>query len=137
MARTGSVATPDRAAAEREIPEGTSRTTQAVAEPTGSRAAAITPTMTTVTTSGKRVRSGSHVLHLTARVTSRDRGVTGSVTFWDGTAMLGSARLDDSGRAELAVTALSPGQHLLTARFPGHGGYAASGSLPILIVVSP
>jgi len=136
QAGTNSVRTPDGAPSSRQIPQE-SAGTASPAEPAPSPAAPAPGTMTTLTTSATRVRAGSDALHLIAAVTSSDRGVSGSVTFWDGSSPLGTAGLDASGRAELSVTALSPGNHLLTARYGGHGDYAASRSLPILIVVSP
>jgi hypothetical protein len=121
----------------REIPEGPAATTGSAAEPGPSTTVPATPTMTTITTSATRVRASSDDLRVIAGVAATGRPVTGSVTFWDGTSMVGFAALDESGRAELSMSGLPPGNHLLTARYSGHGDYAASRSLPILIVVSP
>jgi hypothetical protein len=137
QARTSSPAARDRSPNRREVPAETEGTAGSVAAPATSPTAPTTPTTTTLTTSAGRIRADSDTLRLTARVTAGDRSVTGSVTLWDGASMLGSAALDNTGRAELSVTGLSPGHHRLTARYAGDPGHGASGSRPISIVVSP
>jgi hypothetical protein len=135
--RTSTVVEQDPAPIGRELPDDAAASTGPVAEPSASPATTATPTTTILTSSATRVRAGYDGLRLTARVTAHESGVTGSVTFWDRGSMLGSATLDRTGRAELSVTALPRGRHLLTARYAAHGGYAASRSLPIVIVVRP
>jgi hypothetical protein len=58
---------------------------------------------------------------------------TGTVTFLDGTTVLGTARVNDAGQATLAV-ALGVGSHALTASFAGIGGFADSFDLADLTV---
>ena len=56
-------------------------------------------------------------------------GATGSVTFKDGLATLGTATVDSAGHATLRTTALTVGTHAdLTAEYAGDGNYAASTS---------
>jgi hypothetical protein len=43
----------------------------------------------------------------------------GKVTFFDGTAVIGSAALDGTGTANLVLTTLSAGTHNISASFPG------------------
>jgi hypothetical protein len=58
---------------------------------------------------------------------------TGTVTFLDGTTVLGTARVNDAGQATLAVS-LGAGSHALTASFAGTGGFADSFDLADLTV---
>jgi hypothetical protein len=51
---------------------------------------------------------------------------TGSVTFMDGTTVLGTATLDGSGRATITVTGLSAGPHAITAIYGANANYRAS-----------
>jgi hypothetical protein len=67
-------------------------------------------------------------VNLTALV-SRAAGIpTGTVTFLDGSTVLGTATLDDTGTASLAVTFDSAGDHALTAVYGGQGSSTASTS---------
>jgi hypothetical protein len=59
-------------------------------------------------------------LTLTATVTNGGTSAaTGTVTFQDGTALLGTASLDVNGVATLTLTSLSAGQHAVTASYGG------------------
>src|SRR5262249_52826753 len=58
---------------------------------------------------------------LTATVTSQGGVPTGSVTFHDGNAVLGTAPVNADGQAKLTVS-LGVGGHTLTASFAGTGG---------------
>jgi hypothetical protein len=86
-------------------------------------------TSTTTAVSGQRVT-------LTTTVTS-DAGVpTGTVTFLDGTTVLGTvARLDAAGQATIRVL-LGVGNHVLTASFAGTGGFADSTSAAVTETVN-
>src|SRR5262249_4008984 len=53
---------------------------------------------------------------------------TGTVTFRDGTIVLGTAPVDDAGQAALVVS-LGVGGHALTASFVGTGGFTDSTGL--------
>jgi hypothetical protein len=76
---------------------------------------------------------------LTAAVTVSAPGAglpTGSVTFLDGGAVLGSAPLDGSGRARLTVTFLAPGSHSFVAVYGGDSSFAGSTSGPVGVPVA-
>ncbi len=53
---------------------------------------------------------------------------TGSVTFYNGSAILGSAVLNNSGLASLTTRALTPGWSAITASYPGDAANAPSRS---------
>jgi hypothetical protein len=61
---------------------------------------------------------------------------TGTVTFLDGSATLGTATLDATGTAVLVTNTLAGGQHNLTASYPGDGIITASVSNPITEAIS-
>ena len=68
---------------------------------------------------------------LTATVAGLNAGggvPTGAVSFYDGTALLGTATLDGTGTATLAVANFSAGVHDLTAVYGGDANFAASSS---------
>jgi sugar lactone lactonase YvrE len=71
---------------------------------------------------------------LTATVTSQGGVPTGSVTFYDGNAVLGTAPMNVDGQAKLIV-ALGVGKHTLTASFAGTGGFTGSVSLATAVTV--
>src|SRR5262249_20509331 len=81
-------------------------------------------TSTTLTTSIATAVFGQQVT-LTATVTSAAGVPTGTVTFLDGTTVLGTAQVNAAGQATLAVS-LDVGSHALTASFAGTGGFADS-----------
>ena len=75
---------------------------------------------------------------LTAVVTSDAQlhVATGSVTFLDGSAILGTAALDATGTAVFVTTTLAGGSHTLTASYPGDGVTTAGVSSPIIEAIS-
>jgi len=72
---------------------------------------------------------------LTATVTSPGGAPTGSVTFLDGNAVLGTAPVNADGQAKLTV-ALGVGAHTLTASFAGTGGFTGSVSPATAVTVN-
>ncbi len=74
-------------------------------------------------------------LNLVATITSNGGVATGPVTFLDGTAKVGSAVLNGSGVAALAVSTLAPGVHTLTATYAGDGKASGSVSSPVTVTV--
>ncbi len=64
----------------------------------------------------------------TATVTSSAGTPTGTVTFLDGSATLGTASLNDSGVAVFATAALTVGTHTITATYGGDVNFAGSSS---------
>jgi hypothetical protein len=83
-------------------------------------------TTTTLTADNTTVVSGQSVT-LTATVTAAAGTATGTVTFFDGTQMLGEVPLDPNGQARLLVT-LHAGSHSLHASFAGIEPFTASTS---------
>ncbi len=69
---------------------------------------------------------------LTVTVASASGSPSGSVAFFDGALQLGSASLDQTGAASLAVSNLSPGSHILTATYAGDNDFAKSQSSPLV-----
>ena len=60
----------------------------------------------------------------------------GTITFRDGSTVLGTAVLDGSGVATLNITALSVGDHTVTATYSGNGSFTASTSASLTRSVS-
>ncbi|MGA9509722.1 MAG: FG-GAP-like repeat-containing protein [Candidatus Sulfotelmatobacter sp.] len=77
-------------------------------------------------------QSGS--LILTATVSRASSGTpTGTVTFMDGTASLGSSSLNGSGSATLSISSLTAGVHNITALYSGDSDFSASTSSPMAV----
>ena len=91
-------------------------------------------TSTTLSTSTATAVFGQRVT-LTATVTSAAGVPTGTVTFRDGTTVLGTAPVNAAGQATLAVS-LGVGNHALTASFAGTGGFADSTSAVAAVTVN-
>lgn len=68
---------------------------------------------------------------LTATATSTSGTPNGTITFLDGTTVLGTAPLNASGVATLTVSFSTPGTHPLTASYPATGPYQA-GTSPVV-----
>ena len=70
---------------------------------------------------------------LVATVTQSSGTVTptGTVTFTDGAATIGSAALDSNGVATLATSSLSTGTHSIAAQYAGDGTHSGSSSAPV------
>ncbi len=62
---------------------------------------------------------------------------TGTVTFEDGTAVLGSAILDSTGTAAFSTSVLSAGSHSITAVYGGDSTFATGTSAALTQVVNP
>jgi large repetitive protein len=59
----------------------------------------------------------------------------GSVTFLDGSNVIGTATLTASGTAILSISTLTLGQHSLTANYTGDANDAASTSAPVVLTI--
>jgi hypothetical protein len=69
---------------------------------------------------------------LTAHVSTSSAGTpAGSVSFMDGSTVLGTGTLDNSGAATLAISTLGVGQHNITAVYSGNVDYMVSTSSAI------
>lgn len=77
-------------------------------------------------------------LTMTASVASVAQGLgtpTGSITFFDGTTLIGSAALNSSGSAALSTSSLSLGSHSLTAVYSGDSNFSGSTSSSVQLTV--
>jgi hypothetical protein len=92
-------------------------------------------TATTLTTDVSSAVNGQPVT-LTATVTSANGTPTGSVTFFDGTTVLGVVAVDPNGQARL-VLPLGVGVHSLSASFAGIAPFTASTSAAVSETVNP
>jgi Bacterial Ig-like domain (group 3)/FG-GAP-like repeat len=110
---------------------------------TASRSAALSETVNrAATTTALSVddSQGPAVVILTAAVSPVAPGAglpTGTVTFLDGTTVLGTATLDAGGQATLVVESLSPGTNSLTASFGGDGDFQGSTSAAQVLTFNP
>jgi hypothetical protein len=57
---------------------------------------------------------------------------TGTITFYDGSASIGTGTLDSNGLATVTVSSLAVGGHSITAQFGGDAHFAAAVSAPAL-----
>ncbi|MGD0834780.1 MAG: Ig-like domain repeat protein, partial [Candidatus Dormibacteria bacterium] len=113
-----------------DAPSQSSTTTQTI-----SPVSAPAPTTTSLTSSENPAPSAAAVT-LTATVTGPGATPTGKVAFLDGTATLGIASLDPSGRASLTLSSLTLGAHSLTAVYGGDAGHAGSTSAMLSETIS-
>ena len=99
-------------------------------------APAPTPSATnsTLKLSSSSITSGQSVT-LTATIASASGIPTGTVSFMDGTALLGSVALTN-GSASVSTSSLATGTHSLTAKYTGSASYAASTSPAVAISVA-
>mgnify|MGYP000913120811 FL=1 len=85
-------------------------------------------TSTTLTASASVLSYGKNVLFTAAvmSLASSNRPTTGTVTFMDGSTVLGTAPLDRFGRAKWATAALTAGSHTISAIYNGSADYLGS-----------
>ena len=86
-------------------------------------------TATSLATSAASILT-NQAITLTATVAG-GTGSTGSVTFLDGSTILGTAAANTSGQSTLAVPSLSAGSHALSAQFSGDQYHLPSNSSPV------
>jgi hypothetical protein len=98
-----------------------------------------TSTAATATTLSTDVNPAvvGQLVNLTATVTGPAGVPTGDVTFLDGDTVLGTATLDDTGTATLAVAFATEGDHVLTAVYGGSNAFDASTSDVLTETVAP
>ena len=86
---------------------------------------------TSVLASDLNPASAGATIHLSATVAisagaSPDGAITGLVTFSEGSLILGTAQVNTSGIASIAVSTLAVGTHNISASYPGNTNYASS-----------
>jgi hypothetical protein len=92
----------------------------------------VTKVPSSVTLSVPTTPSGGHgPVTLIAMVPA---GATGTVTFYEGTTVLGTAEISDT-TATLVISTLAPGSHTITAVYNGDANFAPATSSPITLVV--
>ena len=94
----------------------------------------LSTTKTALTASSATAAVGASVT-LSVTVTSGGGTPTGSVTFYDGQTSLGTAVLDATGAASLAVTTLPAGTNAITASFTPTGTFDVSASQPVTVTI--
>ena len=97
------------------------------------KVAKATPT-DTLTASAATIASNASVT-LTATLTGGATAPTGTVTFLDGKATLGTGKLS-GGVATYSTTKLASGTHTITASFGGDTNYLTATSNPVTVTVS-
>ncbi len=90
----------------------------------------IATTATALTSSANPAFVGAN-LTLNASVSGNGGIATGSITFRDGTTILGNVPVTASGGASLSTTTLAPGLHSITATYNGDSNDSSS-SAPVL-----
>ncbi len=81
--------------------------------------------------------SQSVTITATASSVGSSQMPSGTVTFLDGSAALGTALLSNSGQAIIAITSLSLGTHTLTATYPAGSSFGSSTSPSIQETILP
>jgi hypothetical protein len=96
------------------------------------------PTSTAVSSSNNPQYVGSPIT-FSAKVTSAENNATGTVTFKDGSTLLGSAALSATGVATYSTGALALGSHAITAVYNGDTNNTGSTSVALTekVVASP
>ena len=98
--------------------------------------AALTATSTVLTAAPNPVITGQTVT-LTATVTPSPTDTpVGTISFFSGSTLLGTASLNSSGVATLTTTSLSSGSDVITAVYSGNAGFATSTSSELSVSVA-
>ena len=99
----------------------------------GTLVVAPATTVTAVATSAPSASAGTNVT-FTANVTGNPVTAAGTVTFFDGTVMLGTSTLNASGVGTFSTSTLSVGTHSITAAFQANTNFTnSSASVPQVI----
>jgi hypothetical protein len=99
----------------------------------GQRVGALASSTTTLSVAPASVMYGDTAT-LTAVVSPSF--ATGTVSFYEGGTLLGSASLDSTGTAVLPISTLNAGVHTITATYNGDPGVPASTSNPVQLTVT-
>jgi hypothetical protein len=98
----------------------------------------VTATTTTLTVSPNPAAIAGQIVTFTATVTPAPTGTSlGTVNFYSGTTLLGTANMVSSGIVTFTSTGLATGSDSLTATYSGNAGFAASTSSATTETVNP
>ena len=61
---------------------------------------------------------------------------TGTITFLDGTTVVGAGTLNAAGQASFSSAAFAVGTHRIVATYPGDAGFLAGASAPVTLVIT-
>ncbi len=110
----------------------------------GSASAAVSETVNTAATSTGLTSSANPApfrqsVTFTASVSPNiGSGVpTGALMFFDGTTQIATATLDAAAQATFSTSSLAPGNHWITANYPGDPSFAASTSAALSQTINP
>ncbi|GGG79126.1 Ig-like domain-containing protein [Edaphobacter dinghuensis] len=101
------------------------------------QASSAMATSTTLASSANPASAGQSITFTANVVTvGQTLAPSGTVTFLDGSSVLGMAPLNGVGLATLTTSSLAPGSHTISANYAGSGATAASSSAPLTETVS-
>jgi len=110
-------------------------TMSAAASVTATFNSTSTDTTATTLTSSLNPSAAGQAVTLTATVTAISGTPTGTVTFYDGTAVLGTGSLS-SGKATYTTSSLPVGSNSITAVYSGTSSFVGSTSSPLIQIVN-
>ena len=94
------------------------------------------PTSPLLTASASSIAAGASITFTDLITPASGTGVpTGTVTFYDGTTVLGTGSVNSSGVATYTTTGLAAGTQSITAAYPGDANFTASTSAPVSVAV--
>ena len=93
------------------------------------------PLTTTVLTQSTAAQILGTSVTFTATVASTFTAPTGTVSFFDGSTLLGTAPLSTTGAVAFSISTLTTGAHTITAAYSGDAVSAASASAPLINTV--
>ena len=112
---------------------------QAIYQPSTSAPVTVvvnaTPTTASVAASSQQIAAGT-VVTFTSNVASNSGTPFGGVTFYDGTAVLGTSSLKADGSCTFSTASLSVGTHNIVATYNANATFAASTSPVVVVTVS-
>ena len=107
----------------------------ATTNPATSPATTVTVAKTTPTVTLTSSASSSNVNQSVTFTATVPAGASGTVTFLDGTTVLGTGTVNAAGVATFTTANLPAGTHTITASYGGNDSYAAATSAPLTQVV--
>ncbi|RSL17574.1 VCBS repeat protein [Edaphobacter aggregans] len=107
----------------------------ATTNPATSPATTVTVGKTTPTVTLTSSSSSSNVNQSVTFTATLPAGASGTVTFLDGTTVLGTGTVSAAGVATFSTANLTTGTHTITASYGGNDSYTAATSAPLTLVV--